>query len=233
MNPREREARSKAAVAVVTACYVDLDLTDGESQETALAAVTDGDAPLPSFVVNSGYGLHVVYLLRVPSRDKATWARTQKALARRYSALGADPKVAGDESRVLRLVPYRNRKMSPDGVPTSIVYESEYRYELAELARALAPEQDTPFSRRAETPRPPPAGRYRQYLRERMAAQDKAEADARAWGHTDHAPALHARAAAPPAALAATYRPERGGDPAALPPHPPRGATGPHSDPHP
>src|SRR5919201_11820 len=49
MNPREREARGKAAVAVVTACYVDLDLTDGESQETALAAVTDGDAPLPSF----------------------------------------------------------------------------------------------------------------------------------------------------------------------------------------
>jgi hypothetical protein len=109
MNPREREARGKAAVAVVTACYVDLDL-------------------------------------RVPSRDKATWTRTQKALARRYSALGADPKVAGDESRVLRLVPYPNRKMSPDGVPTSIVYESEYRYELADLAKALAPEQGTPFS---------------------------------------------------------------------------------------
>src|SRR5205085_9271520 len=157
MNPREREARGKAAVAVVTACYVDLDLTDGESQETALAAVTDGDAPLPSFVVNSGYGLHVVYLLRVPSQDKATWTRTQKALARRYSALGADPKVAGDESRVLRLVPYPNRKMSPDGVPTSIVYESEYRYELAELARALAPEQGTPFSRREVVAFTPPA----------------------------------------------------------------------------
>jgi hypothetical protein len=64
MNPREREARGKAAVAAVTACYVDLDLTDGESQESALAAVTDGDAPLPSFVVNSGYGLHEEEILQ-------------------------------------------------------------------------------------------------------------------------------------------------------------------------
>jgi hypothetical protein len=99
MNPRERAARGKDAVTAVTACYVDLDLPEGESQESALAAVTDGDAPLPSFVVNSGYGLHVVYLLRAASRDKATWTRLQKGLARRYASLGADAKIAGDESR--------------------------------------------------------------------------------------------------------------------------------------
>jgi hypothetical protein len=39
----------------------------------------------------------------------------------------------------------------------------------------------------AETPEPPPAGRYRQYLRERMAAQDQAEGDARA-GSTQTTP---------------------------------------------
>jgi phospholipase C len=39
------------------------------------------------------------------------------------------------------------------------------------------------------------------------------------------------RQAAPPAALAAADRPQRGGDPAALPPHPPGGAAGTHSHP--
>ena len=53
------------------------------------------------------------------------------------------------ESRVLRLVSYPNRKQWP-GVPTALVYESEYRYALAELAQTLAPahDQGTPFSRR-------------------------------------------------------------------------------------
>jgi hypothetical protein len=53
----------------VTACYADLDLPEGESQESALAAVTDGDAPLPSFVVNSGSGLRSRYFWRTtPAR---------------------------------------------------------------------------------------------------------------------------------------------------------------------
>jgi hypothetical protein len=43
----------------------------------------------------------------------------------------------------------------------------------AATAGAPAGSPQTPET--AETPRPPPAGRYRQYLRERMAAQDQAE----------------------------------------------------------
>jgi len=39
MNPREREAKGKDAVSVLTSCYVDLDLPEGESQEEALAEV--------------------------------------------------------------------------------------------------------------------------------------------------------------------------------------------------
>ena len=48
----------------------------------------------------------------------------------------------------------------------------------AATAGAPAGSPETPET--AETPGPPPAGRYRQYLRERMAAQDQAEGDARA-----------------------------------------------------
>jgi len=120
MNPREREAKGKDAVSVLTSCYVDLDLPEGESQEEALAAVTSGDVPLPSFVVNSGYGLHVVYLLREPTADKALWKQVQRGLVHRLSDLGADRSVAPDESRVLRLIPFPNRKRWPRGIATLV-----------------------------------------------------------------------------------------------------------------
>jgi hypothetical protein len=109
--------------------------------------VTDGDTSLPSFVVDSGYGFHVAYLLREPETDKTLWRRVQRGLVHRFSELGADPKVAPDESRVLRLVPFANRKRWPDGVPTKMLYESEARYTLAELSDAAAPVGGTAFSR--------------------------------------------------------------------------------------
>ncbi|PZS04487.1 MAG: hypothetical protein DLM70_07755 [Chloroflexi bacterium] len=148
VNPRAREARDKSAVETVTAAFVDLDLADGESQESTLEQVTDGDAPLPSFVVNSGYGLHVVYLLTEPSTNKSLWRKVQRGIARKFSELGADSKIASDESRVLRLAPYPNRKKWPAGVPTSIVYQSDARYTLADLAAAFPVAKGTTFSTR-------------------------------------------------------------------------------------
>jgi hypothetical protein len=46
-------------------------------------------------------------------------------------------------------------------------------------ATASAPAESPQTPQTAERPGPPPAGRYRQYLRERMAAQDQAEGEAR------------------------------------------------------
>ncbi len=127
MNPRVREGKDKASVERVTACFVDLDLPDGETQETALAAVTS-ETPPPSLVVNSGYGLHVVYLLETPAEDKVLWKRVQRGPLRKWKDLGADAAVATDESRVLRLVPYQNRKKWATGVETGILYQSAGRY---------------------------------------------------------------------------------------------------------
>jgi hypothetical protein len=81
-----------------------------------LAALTSGPTPVPSLVVNSGYGLHAVSLFRDPSRDKARWRAIQQAIVRSFADYGADPACAPDEARVLRLVPYPNRKLSPDSV---------------------------------------------------------------------------------------------------------------------
>ena len=147
MNPREREAKGKDAVSVLTSCYVDLDLPEGESQEEALAEVTSGDLPLPSFVINSGYGLHVVYLLREPTADKPLWKQVQRGLVHRLSDLGADRSVATDESRVLRLIPFPNRKHWPQGIATALLYESECRYRLTELAETVGTDEGGKFSR--------------------------------------------------------------------------------------
>jgi hypothetical protein len=45
----------------------------------------------------------------------------------------------------LRLVPYRNRKLSPEDVPTALVMQSGTRYDLATLLDAFAPPAATTF----------------------------------------------------------------------------------------
>jgi hypothetical protein len=81
INGRSIEGKTKAAVPAVTCCFVDLDL-GGESIDEALVALTSGRTPAPSFIVHSGYGLHAVWLLREPSRDKAQWRQIQRAIVR-------------------------------------------------------------------------------------------------------------------------------------------------------
>ena len=71
-------------------------------------------------MVHSGYGLHAVWLLREPRRDKARWRVIQHAIVRAFADYGADPVCAPNEACILRLVPYPNRKLSPQGVRTPV-----------------------------------------------------------------------------------------------------------------
>ena len=75
MNPRSHAGKGKDAVTRLTACYADLDLADGVAPEDALETVTAGDRPLPSFVVTSGSGLHLVYPLQEPLTTKRPGVR--------------------------------------------------------------------------------------------------------------------------------------------------------------
>jgi hypothetical protein len=54
MNPRAGQAGHKEAVPAVTACFVDLDLPEGYSIDTAVAGLTRDEGLLPSFIVHSG-----------------------------------------------------------------------------------------------------------------------------------------------------------------------------------
>jgi hypothetical protein len=70
VNARSGEGKTKASVPAVTCCFADLDL-GGESIDKALAGLTSGSLPAPSFLVHSGYGLHAAWLLSEPSTSRA------------------------------------------------------------------------------------------------------------------------------------------------------------------
>jgi hypothetical protein len=101
-------------------------------------------------------------VLSLPSPNKARWRAVQLALLARLRHFGADPLPAGDEARVLRLIPYPNRKLWPDGIATAIVLETAARYALSELATAVIREEpvgETPAARHLARFIPPPRER--------------------------------------------------------------------------
>jgi hypothetical protein len=71
VNARSGEGRTKASVPAVTCCFADLDL-GAQSIDDALAALTGGATPVPSFIVHSGYGLRACTMQR-PSRRRRRW----------------------------------------------------------------------------------------------------------------------------------------------------------------
>jgi putative DNA primase/helicase len=130
-NPRITPTGSKKEhVGAVLACYADLDL-HGQRLDEAQAALAEAPAP-PSLLVHSGYGLHPIWFL-APSADKARWFQVQRGIATAFAAYAPDSAVVSDEARVLRLVPYPNRKYG-DCIPTAIVAQSGTVYTLAQLA---------------------------------------------------------------------------------------------------
>jgi hypothetical protein len=159
VNPRAHAGgKTKEAVAQVTTCFADLDL-EGAGTDEALLALTESALPCPSLVVQSGFGLHALWVLSTPSPDKGHWRAVQLALLAHLRHFGADPLPAGDEARVLRLVPYPNRKLWPDGIATAIVLETAARYALGDLATVVIREEpvaEPPAARHLVRFIPPP-----------------------------------------------------------------------------
>lgn len=90
------------------ACYVDLDnFTD---LDAALDALASARMPAPSFVIMSGRGLHLYWLL-TPTLAQAlpVWQHVQNALVAALAPVGADT-VVRDCTRVLRLAGTINSK---------------------------------------------------------------------------------------------------------------------------
>lgn len=90
------------------ALYVDLD--DVRHLQEVYDLLDEKGLPAPSFVVYSGRGMHLYWLLNpMPPKALPGWQLVQNALTDAFEELGADPK-ARDATRVLRLVGTINSK---------------------------------------------------------------------------------------------------------------------------
>lgn len=133
-NPRLKKGGTKDSVETMTKLYVDLDL-EGEGIEDAKCKLLESSFA-PSMIVLSGYGLHGYWFIE-PIKDKELWRKTNKALQKKFEHLKADPSIATDESRIMRLVPYPNLK-NGSVKPTRIMHLTNKKYKLEELAKAFS-----------------------------------------------------------------------------------------------
>lgn len=133
-------------VEAVGAFWCDVDLAKAPlvSKERALLDLLQILLP-PSLVVDSGGGLHAIHLLSEPFFVSGDAARAhlyrQQAQAvyrcvKDERGLPVDPAVF-DAARMLRLPGSVNRKASRNGAECKVVYFSERRYSLAEIAEAF------------------------------------------------------------------------------------------------
>lgn len=110
LNPRSREQGTKDAVKSYSSAFLDLDLDKrGINREDAIAEIRENSPIPPTYISESGGGLHVAYYFK-PTDDASKWTALQETLYDKFQHIGADRSVVTDESRVLRLTGFPNWK---------------------------------------------------------------------------------------------------------------------------
>lgn len=120
-NPRLSKPATKENVTALVAAYADVDLYKSDKSRAEFNTFVEALPLKPSLIVNSGGGLQVIYLFQ-PSEDKKLWFAVQEKLRYLFLEFGAGQEVITDESRVLRLTPFCNRKLPDTPRPTAIQY---------------------------------------------------------------------------------------------------------------
>lgn len=115
------------------AVYVDIDRE--MSVEAALLAVDDAMLPAPNYVVQSGRGVHLYWLIdAVPPKVLPVWQAIQRKLVNVLAEVGAD-RSCTDCTRVLRLVGSTNSKAQDVEVVGYVVTDA--RWTLRDLANEV------------------------------------------------------------------------------------------------
>ena len=135
-NARCIKQGTKADVLTLTALYVDLDVHKVLDNPREQAIRSLNTAPIrPSLIINSGNGLQAVWIVE-PTTDKDSWRRAQRALHESFLEYGSDIAVVSDESRILRLAGFPNRK-NGETRPTSIINLTDARSTVAAVLEAF------------------------------------------------------------------------------------------------
>jgi len=154
--PRSRKDGSKASVDSVGCLWVDVDGKGfGGGKVEALAAIRRFPLP-PSFIVDSGGGYHLYWLLREAEliEGQRDIVRVERYLRGLADTLGAD-RSAAELARILRVPGTFNLKDRENPKPVTIVESNpDRRYNLqdfddwADSAAAVSPRTDRPIKGR-------------------------------------------------------------------------------------
>ena len=88
--------------------------------------------PVPTYIVDSGRGLYLLWRLDEHIKAYPRWVKMQKYLAEQLQEFGADKKVVSDSARVLRKIGSINSKT---GTKVQIVWNQDVKYSLTNLVR--------------------------------------------------------------------------------------------------
>jgi hypothetical protein len=123
LNPMSaRDIRGKDLVTGYRAVLADIDVYKaGKTQGEAFQVLYESEVQ-PTFIINSGRGVQAVYFVDAP--DYATWEAISNGVEEKFKALGSDPAVSGDASRIFKLPGYP--ATSGDGITraTSVMTET-------------------------------------------------------------------------------------------------------------
>jgi hypothetical protein len=145
----EKGSRKAKNVAKIKSLFLDLDIGEGkhESQASALGELRDFckeyKLPKPSLFVNSGYGLHVYWVL-TQDYTRAEWHPVAVRLKAACAKFGMciDMSVPADAAQVLRVPNTHNHKNAP-AVQVEILHSSDRTVDLADFEAKLPVMADT------------------------------------------------------------------------------------------
>lgn len=154
LSKNQGTGRKTADATLIKSLFIDIDCGHGKPYQSpveAIQAITskfrNGSLPNPTFIVNSGYGVHLYWVLQ-ESMKIAEWQPIAIRFKQLFSHLDIyiDSKVTADPVRVLRIPGTHNYKRGGKK-PVELVENTEILYEPATVINYI-PTADT--SRNAE-----------------------------------------------------------------------------------
>lgn len=137
MNTFYRKERTVERLKRLNALYVDIDCYKlGLKKESILHELEqnyfESEIPCPTFVIDSGRGLYLIWKLRNEDRNALPrWSKVQNHLVEKLKCFGADP-ACKDSARILRIPFSKNTK---SGTKVKILRFYDLTYTIAEIQR--------------------------------------------------------------------------------------------------
>ena len=135
--------RCKENVGSLLFCYADLDCYKlGFSKEQTLMRLYEDyfhrSIPFPSFIIDSGRGLYLLWKVNENVKAYKRWLKVQKYLHETLMDVGSDPAVVSDSARVFRVISSVNSKSNS---PVRIIDGCKDKYTLYSIMRDFMPDE--------------------------------------------------------------------------------------------